>query len=152
MSRVPYSNTVGHLMYAMVCTRPDISHVVGVVSKYMEYTIKEHWNIVKWMLQYLRGTSDYYITFNNNSDYVCGFVGSNFAGDLYKISSSLGYLFTLAGGAISWMSKLQETLALSTIEVEYIVILHAWKEAISQKGLLREIGRLQNSVLVFCDN
>ena len=45
-------------MYAMVCTRPDISHVVGVVSKYMENPGKEHWNAVKWVLKYLRGTSD----------------------------------------------------------------------------------------------
>ena len=69
-----------------------------------------------------------------------------------KRRSTLGYVFTLAGGAISWMSKLQKTVALSTIDVEYIVASHAWKEAISQKGLLREIGRLQNSVLVFCDS
>ena len=63
-------------MYAMVCTRTNISHSVGVASKYMENPVKEHWNAVKWVLRYLRGTSDYYITFNNNNDYVCGFVDS----------------------------------------------------------------------------
>ena len=68
-------------MYAMVCTRPDISHVVGVVSKYMANPGKVHWNAVKWVLRYLIGTSDYCITFNNNNDYVCGFVDSYFAGD-----------------------------------------------------------------------
>ena len=61
---------------------------------------------VKWELRYLRGTSDYYITFNNNNDFVCGFVDSDFTGDLDKRRSTLGYVFTLAGGAISWMSKL----------------------------------------------
>ena len=90
----------------MVCTRPDISHVVGVVSKYMENLGKEHWNVVKWVLRHLRATSDYCITFNNNIDYVCGFVDSDFTGDLDKRRSSLGYVFTLAGGAISWMSNL----------------------------------------------
>ena len=71
MSRVPYANTIGCLMYAMVCTRHDISHPVGVVSKYMEIPGKEHWNVVKWVLRYLRGTSDYCINFNNNNDFVC---------------------------------------------------------------------------------
>ena len=74
MSRVPYANVVGCLMYAMVCTRPNISHAIGVVSKYMANTGKEHWNAVKWVLQYLRGTSDYCITFNRTSDSICGFV------------------------------------------------------------------------------
>ena len=66
MSCVPYANTVGCLMYEMVCTRPTISHVVGIVSKYMENLGKEHWNAVKWVLRYL----DYCITFNSNSDSV----------------------------------------------------------------------------------
>ena len=101
-------------MYAMVCTRPDISHVVGVVSEYMENPRKEHWNAVKWVLRYLRGTSDYCITFNSNRDSVCGFVDSDFAGDLDKRRSTSGYVFTLVGRAIHWMSKLHETIALST--------------------------------------
>jgi hypothetical protein len=67
MSRVPYANAVGSLMYVMVCTRPDISHAVGVVSRYMENPGREHWNAVKWVLRYLRGTSDYCITFNGSS-------------------------------------------------------------------------------------
>ena len=57
MSHVPHANSIGCLMYAMVCTRPDISHAVGVSSKYMENPGKEHWNAVKWVLRYLRGTS-----------------------------------------------------------------------------------------------
>ena len=70
MSCVPYANIKRCLMYAMVCTRLDISHAIGVVSKYMENPGKEHWNAVKWVLWYIRGTSDYCITFNNNSDYI----------------------------------------------------------------------------------
>ena len=116
-------------MYAMVCTRPDISHAIGVVSKYMENPGKEHWNAMKLVLQYLRGTSDYCITFNRISDSICSFVDSDFAGDLDKRRSTLGYVFTLAGGAISWLSMLQETIALSTIEDEYIAASHACKEA-----------------------
>ena len=75
-------------------------------------------------------TSDYCITFNNNNDYVCGFVDLDFVGDLDKRMSTSGYVFTLAGGAISWMSKFQETFALSTTEDEYIAASHACKEMI----------------------
>ena len=88
---------------------------------------------MKWVRRY------YCITFNNNNDYVCGFVDLDFAGDLDKRRYTSSYVFTLAGGAISWMSKLQETVALSTTEVEYIVASHACKEAIWLRGLLREI-------------
>jgi hypothetical protein len=95
-------------MYVMVSTRPDISHVVGVVSRYMENPGKEHWAIVKWVLRYLRGTSDYCITYNSGFELVCGYVDSDFAGDLDKRRSTSGYVFTLAGGSISWMSKLHK--------------------------------------------
>eukprot|EP00253_Pinus_taeda_P028835 PITA_28835 len=111
MSRIPYANVVGCLMYAMVCTRPDISHAVGVVSRYMANP-----------------------------------------GDLDKRRSTSGYVFTLASGAISWMSKLQNLVALSTTEAEYIAASHACKEAIWLKGLFGEFGRLQDNIKLFCDS
>eukprot|EP00253_Pinus_taeda_P008986 PITA_08986 len=73
-------------------------------------------------------------------------------GHLDKRRSTTGYVFTLVGGAISWMSKLQETIALSTTEAEYIDALDAIKEAIWLKGLLDEIGRTQEKVNVLCDS
>ena len=59
MSHVPYASAVGSLMYAMVCTRPDIIHAVGVLSRFMSNPGKEHWTTVKRVFRYLRGTSDY---------------------------------------------------------------------------------------------
>ena len=139
-------------MYAMVCTRPDISNAIGVVSKYMANLGKEHWNAMKYVLRYLRGISDYYITFNSNSDSLCDFVDSYFAGDLDKRRSTSCYVFTLAIGSLSFMSKIQDIFPLSTTEVEYSAPSHACKEEIFPRGLLREIGRLHNSVPIFCDN
>jgi hypothetical protein len=63
MSRVPYSSTIGSLMYAMVCKRPNIAHAVGVVRRYMNNLGKEHWEAVKWILRYLRGTSTHALLF-----------------------------------------------------------------------------------------
>ena len=57
MSKVPYASAIGSLMYAMVCTRPDIAHAVGVTSWYLANPGKEHWEAVKWIMRYLRGTS-----------------------------------------------------------------------------------------------
>jgi hypothetical protein len=82
MSCVPYANRIGIFMYVMVSTRLDISHAVGVVSRYMENPSKENWETMKWVLRYLRGTSNYHITYNGCSDLVCGYVDSYFTGDL----------------------------------------------------------------------
>jgi len=57
MSRVPYSSAVGSLMYVMVCSRPDLSHALSVVSRYMANSGKQYWKAVQWIFKYLRGTS-----------------------------------------------------------------------------------------------
>ena len=118
----------------------------------MENLGEEHWQAVKWVLRYLRGTSDHCISFDGHEGTVCGYVDANYAGDLDKRRSTTGYIFTLAGGVISCMSKLQETVALSTTEAEYITASDSCKEAIWLKGLLDEIGRTQEKVNVFCNN
>jgi hypothetical protein len=151
-SRIPYANAIRSLMYAMVSTRPDISHVVGVVSRFIENLGKEHRAIVKWVLQYLRGTSDYCITYNSGRELVCGYVDFDFIGDLDKRRSTSRYVFTLVGGAISWMSKLQNIVALSTTEAEYVVASHACKETVWLKGIFGEFGRMQEKVKLLCDS
>ena len=65
MASVPYTSAVGCLMYAIACTRPHITHAVGVVSKYMANPGKEHWEAVKWLLRYLRGTSNTSFCYGN---------------------------------------------------------------------------------------
>ena len=67
MSKVPYVSAVGSLMYDMVCTRPDIAHVVGVISGYMSHPRIEHQNVVKWILRYLRGTSNKCLHFGGST-------------------------------------------------------------------------------------
>ena len=67
MSKVSYVNTVGCLMYLMVCTRPNISHAVSVVNRYMANQGKEHWNAVKWIFRYLKRTRDFGILFDKRA-------------------------------------------------------------------------------------
>ena len=67
MSKVSYASAVGSLMYAIVCTRPDIAYVMGVVSRYMANPGREHWEAVKWLLRYLKGTSSVRLCFSKSS-------------------------------------------------------------------------------------
>ncbi|GJX66452.1 retrovirus-related pol polyprotein from transposon TNT 1-94 [Tanacetum coccineum] len=82
MSRVPYASAVGSLMFAMICTRPDIAHAVGVVSRYMAEPGREHWEAVKRILRYIKGTSDVALCFGDSDLIVKGYVDSDYAGDL----------------------------------------------------------------------
>ena len=111
MSRVPYANAIGSLMYAMVCTRPDISHTVGVVSRYMHNPGKDHWQAVKWILRYIHNTVDVGLVFEQkDSQYLVGYCDSDYAGDLDKRRSTTGYVFTIANAPVSWKSTLQSTV------------------------------------------
>ena len=152
MSRVPYASAVGSLMYAMICTRPDIAQAVGVVSRFMADPGKEHWNTVKRILRYIKGTSDAALCFGGSEFIVKGYVDSDYAGDLDKRKSTTGYVFTLAGGAVSWLSKLQTVVALSTTEAEYMAATQACKEAIWIQRLLGELGHKQQKITVYCDS
>lgn len=154
MSNVPYSSAIGSIMYAMVCTRPEISHVVSVVSRYMACPSKEHWQAVKWILRYLKGTANVGLTFSKVklSESVVGYVDSDYAGDLDKRRSLTGYVFTLSGSVISWKATLQSVVSLSTTEAEYMAITEAVKEAIWLQGLVSDLGLDQKKTLVFCDS
>ncbi|KAG8491178.1 hypothetical protein CXB51_014420 [Gossypium anomalum] len=152
ISHVPYSSVVGSLMYAMVCSRPDLSYLVSTVSRYMVDPSKEHWKAVQWILRYLRGTTDVCLQFGRTRDGVIGYVDADFAGDLDRRRSLTGYVFTIRGCAISWKATLQTTVALSTTEAEYMAITKACKEAIWLKGLFSELNEDLQISTVFCDS
>ncbi|KAG8474589.1 hypothetical protein CXB51_031229 [Gossypium anomalum] len=152
MSHVPYSSAVGSLMYAMVCSRPDLSYAVSAVSRYMANPGKEHWKAVQWILRYLRGTTDVCLQFGRIEDGVIGYVDADFGGDLDRRRSLTGYVFTIGGCAISWKATLQTTVALSTTEAEYMAITEACKEAIWLKGLFSELNEDLQISTVFCDS
>ena len=130
MAHVPYANAVGSLMYAMVGTRQDIAHAMGVLSRYMVTPRKEHWTVVKRVFRYLRGTIDLAIYYHENSEEVRvhGFVESDWARDIDSRRSTSGYVLKLFGSAISWMSRKRSMVALSTTEVEYIAVTQASRE------------------------
>ncbi|KAH9668655.1 Integrase catalytic domain-containing protein [Citrus sinensis] len=102
MTNIPYSSVVGSLMYAQVCTRPDIAYVVGMLGRYQSNPGLDHWRAAKKALRYLQGTKDYMLTYRRSDQLeVIGYSDSDFAGcsDTRKLTS--GYVFLLAEGAIS---------------------------------------------------
>lgn len=135
MSYVPYSCAVGSLMYAMACTRLDFSHVVNVMSRCMANPSKTYWQVVKWILRYLRGSSNICLEFERSDDSLLGYIDADFAGDLDIWRSLTGYIFSLCGCYISWKATLQSTVALSITEVEYIAMTEVVKQAIWLRGL-----------------
>ena len=153
MSRVPYSNAVGSLMYAMVCTRPDIAHAVSVVSRFMGNPGKEHWQAVKRIFRYLRGTSDVGLIYGGDTHcLVTGYSDSDYAGDVDSRRSMTGYVFTLSGSVVSWKATLQAAVTLSTTEAEYMALTEAAKEGIWLQGLVGDLGLHQDQAVVFCDS
>ena len=140
MSKIPYASVVGSLMYAMVCTRPNIAYSMGVVSRFLMNPSKQHWQAVKWILRYLKGTINYCLCFGHDETVLEGFTDADMAGDMDTIKSTTGYLYTFAGAAVSWVSRLQRIVALSTTEAEYIAATKACKEMLWMQRFLEEIG------------
>ncbi|CAH9095979.1 unnamed protein product [Cuscuta epithymum] len=154
MKSVPYSNAIGSVMYLMVSTRPDIAYAVSCLSRYMANPGMPHWNALKWLLRYLKGTISHGLVFSKSNSEICltGYVDSNYANDRDNRKSTTSYIFTLCGSCISWKSQLQPIVALSTTESEYVAATEAFKEAIWLKRILSEIGFLRQVVTVYSDS
>ena len=109
MLHVPYASAVSNLMYAMVCTRPDLAYVVSMVSWYIHNPGKDHWSAIKSIFRYLKDTSDIEFVLDKSkatTDDVVGFIASDCGGDLDRRRSLSGYIFTLCICAISWKATL----------------------------------------------
>ena len=156
MSRVPYARAVGSLMYAMVCTRPDLAYAVSLVSRFMSDPGKQHWEAVKWILRYLRGTAKVGLLFQGLEEgkpkVLQGYVDADYAGDLDQRRSITGYVFMVVGCIISWKAELQDIVALSTTEAEYMAAVEAAKEALWLQGLVDTFGVKQEEVKIHCDS
>ena len=153
MSKVSYESAVGCLMYAMVCTRPYLTHVVSAISKFLSNPRRSHWDAVKWIFRYLRGTIDYDIMFSTKQSVpsVVGYVDGDNAKDLDDRRSTKSYVFTLGRGPICCKFMVQSLIALSTIESEYMAVADAAKEALWLVRLVKELGIRQGGVQLHCD-
>jgi hypothetical protein len=151
-----YRSAVGSLLYLAVGTRPDISAAVGVVSRFMENPSGQHWKAVKKIFRYLKGTADHALCLGGDTSgavVLSGYCDADWAGDHDDRHSTTGYAFSLGSGSISWSSKRQKTVALSTTEAEYMAVSAASREAVWLRQLLGELGCFQERpTVLFNDN
>jgi hypothetical protein len=151
-----YQSAGGVLMYSMLGTRPDLAFTVGSLGRHSAKPGIEHQHALERTLRYLRGTSDCGLVFQRGSargTKLLGYVDADWASDVNDRKSTSGFVFMLGGASISWGSKKQTSVALSSTEAEYIVAAHVAKEAKWLRSLLTELGEsLELPTTVFIDN
>ncbi|CAD6213467.1 unnamed protein product [Miscanthus lutarioriparius] len=102
MSKVPYASAIGSIMYAMICTRPDVSYALSVASRYQANLGESHWTLAKNILKYLRRTKDVFLVYGGEEELVVnGYTDASFQTDMDDSQSQSGYVFTINGGAVS---------------------------------------------------
>jgi hypothetical protein len=140
MKAVPYASAVGSLQYAQVCTRPDLAFITGVLGRYHANPGIEHWKMVKKVLRYVQGTKDLMLTYRrSNSLEIKGYSDVGYAGDKDDRKSTTGYVFTLAGGAISWRSCKQSRVASSTLYAKFIACFEAMNQVLWLKKFIPDL-------------
>jgi len=148
----PYRELVGNLMHLAVTVRPDISFSVGVLSRHLSSPSLAHWQAAKGVLRYLSGTADYGITYTKKTPGFIGYCDSDYAGDTGARHSTTGYVFVHNSGAISWSSKKQPTVAVSTTEAEYMAAGAAVKEGLWLRKLMQDLHLDVDHVQIMGDN
>jgi len=152
MRDVPYREVTGSLTYAAIGSRPDIAYATTAVSRFNENPGRVHWEAVKRIIQYLKGTIGWEITYGTKVKDLEGYTDADGSTneDRHAIS---GYVFLIDGGPVSWSVKMQEIVTLSTTEAEYVAATHAAKEALWLRSFLGDIlGPLNSATTLYCDN
>jgi hypothetical protein len=140
MRVIPYASAIGSIMYAMICTRPDVSYALSATSRYQSNYGDTHWTTVKNILKYLRRTKEAFLVFGGEEELVVkGYSDASFQTDVDDSKSQSGFLLYL-NGAVSRKSSKQDTVADWTTEAEYIVASEATKEAIWIKNFVSKLG------------
>lgn len=156
MQNVPYRELIGALIYLSNATRPDIAFVASALSRFCTNPGPTHWKLAKRVLRYLQGTLNCGIIYTeSNNDKLKAYVDSDWAGDIDDRRSCSGYVFMLANGPIAWEAKKQRSVALSTMEAEYMALSEVAKESIYMRRLIKHMGYtdlVNDATIVHCDN
>lgn len=155
VSQLEYSRLIGCLMYAMTCTRPDIALAVGKLSRFTSNPSELHWFAIRRVLKYLKKTINYGLCYSGYPSVLEGFSDASWIVKDQNHASTSGWIFTLAGGAISWASRKQTLIAGSTMESEFIALASASKEAEWLREILHEIPLWPKPIApisIHCDN
>ena len=152
MKHIPYREAVGSLNYAATGTCADIKFAVSTVARFCENPGWEHWEAVKQIFYYLKGTQKFELVYGSEHRGIEGYVNADGTSQDHRCVIS-SYIFLIDGGAVSWSSKKQELVTLSTTEAEYVAATQAAKEAIWLRRLIGELFTpLDEPTTIFSDS
>jgi hypothetical protein len=138
-----YRSLIGCLMY-LTTTRPDIMHVVSLLSRFMHCASEVHFKAVKRIVRYIKGTLNYDIQFSCVENFkLQGYAGSDWAGSFNDMKSTSGYCFSFGSGIFSWCSKKQEIIAQSIAEAEYVAATATTNQAFWLRKILTDLDMKQ---------
>lgn len=152
MRRVPYREIISSLLYLTRMTHPDVSYTVTLLARFMSNPGRIHWEAAKRLLRYIKGTKELRLTYGVEKGALTGYTDADwgFQNDRHSIS---GYAFVIDGRAITWSSKKQPIVALSTTEAELIAATHAGRELKYIRNLWAEMSQpLESPTTLHCDN
>lgn len=137
----PYREAIGSLLFLVQTTRPDIAFSVIAASQFVEHPCKAHWNAVKRIIKYIKGTINHGLIYTKGNNWwkITAFSDADFAADTQTRRSMSGYILKLGNSPIIWGSKKQKAIALSTTEAEFVAACEATKEIIWVKRLVSEL-------------
>ena len=149
---IPYQRLIGSLMYLAVMSRPDIAYSISYLSQFNNCHNETHFNHAKRVLKYLQKTKHYCLKYSKDNLELKGFVDADWASDTLDRKSYTGFCFTMCGSVISWQSRKQKTVSLSSTEAEYVALSEATREAIYLRNLMYEITGKLCVITLHCDN
>lgn len=152
MTNIPFQKLIGSLMYLAILTRPDIAYAVSYLSQFNNCYNDNHYGYAKRILKYLQKTKNYCLRYTKEYSNLIGFVDADWASDSLDRKSYTGYCFTMCGSVISWQSKKQKTVSLSSTEAEYVALSEATREAVYLRNLMSELTFKQCVIKIYCDN
>lgn len=151
-NKIPFRSAVGCLLYLTVVSRPDISFSVLKLAKVVDKAKQKHWIQAKRLFRYLKITAEYQLVYKKGVDIDLKiFADADFANDEDRKSTS-GFVAMLSGGPISWYSKTQTMIALSTMEAEYISLACALQESLYISQIMNELIESSSTLEIQVDN
>jgi len=152
MRNVPYAEGIGHVLWPVMVSRPDALCAVGILAQFVQSPGKAHWDALMRVMAYLNTTKDYWLTFGHGANQLEGYSDSDWGSQSHRHSIS-GYVFRMGDGAVTWSSKKQSIVALSSTEAEYVAQTHAVKELLWLRTIIGELSSpFENPTTLHCDN
>ena len=146
-----YRKIIGGLLYLAIATRPDLAFYVSLLARFCKEPKIKHLQAAKRILQYVKKTEDYGLRYME-AEPMCAYVDASWAGDRSDRHSTTGYVILFGGAPIAWRSVKQKSVALSTVEAEYVALATVLRQLIWLMRLMKTIGILHEEVKVYEDN